>query len=379
MSAPAELVTVLVPARNEERSIAGCLESILSQDYPALQVIVLDAASRDTTAEVVREVERRDTRVSLVRHSLEGIPESLNLGLAHARGRWLVRVDAHSRIAPGYVRRVVDHLREGGWGGVGGRKDGVASSPTGRAIAQALGSRFGVGNSRYHYGTERDIVDHIPFGAYPTELLRALGGWNGSLRANEDFELDYRIRRLGHKLLFDPTVRIFWETRESIPDLFRQYRRYGRGKAEVALLHPHSLEARHLAPPGLVLYLVGASLIAPWRPIVALAASTPYVAALAAACAIVAKRERDLQAAPWLPPAFLSMHLGWGLGFWEELIRHYPRTRGRESSPSSPGLLQRIVDSTFASSAQADIEIEQAPAPSRRQAAAAFPLVAHHW
>ena len=235
-----------------------------------------------------------------------------------------MRVDAHSWIAPGYVRRVVDELHRGGWGGVGGRKDGVASSPTGRAIAQALGSRFGVGNSRYHYGTERDIVDHVPFGAYPTELLRALGGWNGSLRANEDFELDYRIRRLGHKLLFDPTVRIFWETRESIPDLFRQYRRYGRGKAEVALLHPHSLEARHLAAPGLVLDLVGASLIAPWRPIVALAAVTPYVAALAAACAIVAKRKRDLRAALWLPPAFLAMHLGWGLGFWEELIRHSP-------------------------------------------------------
>lgn len=324
MSAPAELVTVLVLARNEERSIAGCLESILSQDYPALQVIVLDAASRDTTAEVVREVERRDTRVSLVRHSLEGIPESLNLGLAHARGRWLVRVDAHSRIAPGYVRRVVDHLREGGWGGVGGRKDGVASSPTGRAIAQALSSRFGVGNSTYHYGTRRKTVDHIPFGAYPTELVRALGGWNGSLRANEDFELDYRIRRSGHQLLFDPAVVIQWETRESIGDLFRQYRRYGLGKAEVARLHPQSLEPRHLAAPGLMLALIGAALIAPWRPAVAIATVAPYVAALVWASGVVILREQDLEAAPRLPLAFLAMHLGWGGGFWQGFLRNLP-------------------------------------------------------
>ena len=43
-----EIVTVLVPARNEERSIARCLESILSQDHSALEVIVLDAASCDS-------------------------------------------------------------------------------------------------------------------------------------------------------------------------------------------------------------------------------------------------------------------------------------------------------------------------------------------
>jgi succinoglycan biosynthesis protein ExoA len=349
MSAPGDLVTVLVPARNEERSIGKCLESILSQDHAALEVIVLDAASRDTTAEIVREIERRDPRVSLVRHSLDKIPQSLNLGLARSHGRWLVRVDAHSHIAPGYVRRVIDNLREGDWGGVGGRKDGVASSVTGRAIAQALGSRFGVGNSRYHYGTEQDTVDHIPFGAYPTELLRALGGWNESLRANEDFELDYRIRLLGHKLLFDPTIRIFWETRESIPDLFRQYRRYGRGKAEVARLHPHSLQPRHLAPPTLVLDLVGASIIARWRPIVALAAVAPYVAALAAACAIVALREQDLRAAPRLPLAFLAMHLGWGLGFWEELIRRsLPYRREFPSSPDAG--LATCPELSFASS-----------------------------
>ena len=266
MYASDDLVTVLVPAWNEERSIERCLESILSQDYSPLEVIVLDAASEDTTAEIVRGIEARDPRVTLVPHSLERIPQSLNLGLARARGRWLVRVDAHSHIAPGYVRRVVDNLREGAWGGVGGRKDGIASSPTGRAIVQALHSKFGVGNSRYHYGTERDSVDHIPFGAYPTELIRALGGWNESLRANEDFELDYRIRRNGHQLLFDPTIRIFWQARESIVDLFRQYRRYGLGKADVARLHPRSVEPRHLAAPGIVAALSGAGNYSFWAP-----------------------------------------------------------------------------------------------------------------
>lgn len=344
-----DLVTVLVPARNEERSIARCLESILSQDHSPIEVIVLDAASEDTTSKIVREIQGRDPRVSLVRHSLERIPQSLNLGLARARGRWLVRVDAHSYIAPGYLRRVVDNLREGAWGGVGGRKDGIASSPTGRAIVQALHSRFGVGNSRYHYGTERDSVDHIPFGAYPTELIRALGGWNESLRANEDFELDYRIRRNGHQLLFDPTIRISWQARESIADLFRQYRRYGLGKADVARLHPRSVEPRHLAAPGLVAALIGASLIAPWRPRVALEIAAPYAVALAGASEFVVLREQDLRAAPWVPLAFLAMHLGWGMGFWEGLLRDL--VQGRESSPSSAEDFAPCPDKLFAAMA----------------------------
>jgi succinoglycan biosynthesis protein ExoA len=334
MAAPADLVTVLVPARDEERSIAGCLRSILSQDHSELEVIVLLADSSDATASIVEEIEQRDPRIELVRHRLDGIPRSLNLGLARAHGRWLVRVDAHSRIAQGYVRRVVGHLSGGDWGGVGGRKDGVASTPAGRAIAQALGSRFGVGNSRYHYGTERGTVDHIPFGAYPTALVRRLGGWNESLLANEDFELDYRIRRLGHELLFDPSMRIFWNSRESLSDLFRQYRRYGRGKADVARLHPDSLELRHFAPPGVVLALVAALLAASRRPAVAMAAVSPYVGGLMGASANIALRERDLRAAPWLPLAFLAMHVGWGLGFWEGLVKNLWRTKREWRSPA---------------------------------------------
>ena len=315
-----DLVTVLVPAKNEERSIAGCLGSILSQDHANLEVIVLDADSDDATPDIVRRFERRDPRVRLIRHHLERIPQSLNLGLERARGRWIVRVDAHSKIAGGYVRRAVDHLDQGRWGGVGGRKDGVASTPTGKAIAQAMASRFGVGGSTYHFGTGSGAVDHIPFGSYPTALLRELGGWNGSLRSNEDFELDYRIRASGYELLFDPKIRIIWETRETIPDLFRQYRRYGRGKADVARLHPRSLEPRHLAAPGFVLGLAGALVAAPRRPKAAATVVGPYVAALLGASALVAARVRDVRAASRLPSAFLAMHLGWGLGFWEGLI-----------------------------------------------------------
>jgi hypothetical protein len=208
---------------------------------------------------------------------------------------------------------------------VGGIKPGVGITPAGKAIAAAMSSRFGVGNSKYHYATTELEVDHLPFGAYPVDRLREMGGWNESLVANEDFELDYRIRLSGGRLLLDPRVVIAWQCRQSVPDLYRQYVRYGKGKADVALLHPRSLAPRHVVAPALVAWLAVAGLRAPRHPVQAALMASPYVAGV-----VVATRqtrpalEND---ADWvhLPGAFVAMHVGWGYGFWARLVRRLVR------------------------------------------------------
>ncbi len=315
-----DLVTVLVPARDEELSIGPALDSITRQTYRHLQVVVVDDGSSDRTADIVRARGADDPRIELVTSRRSGIPASLNQGLAVARGTWLVRVDAHSTIPPGYVATLVGHLRRGGWGGVGGRKDGVGETAAGRAIAAAMGSRFGVGNSKYHYATEAEEVDHLPFGAYPVDVVRRLGGWDERLVANEDYEFDYRLRRSGERLLLDPQVVITWRSRQSVPALWRQYVRYGRGKADVALLHPDSLRTRHLVAPALVAWLSVAALVGIRRPRTALAMLGPYVAAVAAASVVTARSLDQRQDAVHLPPAFTAMHVGWGVGFWRGVM-----------------------------------------------------------
>jgi succinoglycan biosynthesis protein ExoA len=309
-------VTVVVPARNEERSIGACLDAVLAQDWDDLEVLVVDGDSTDATAELVEKRSAEDPRVRLLRNPERIIPVSLNLALAEASGRWLVRVDAHATVPPDYVRRCVAHLRTGLYGGVGGRKDGVGRTPAGRAVAAAMASRFGVGGSTYHFGTQTQDVEHVPFGAYPVDLLRAVGGWDPRLRVNQDFELDYRLRAAGHRILFDPALHIDWECRQSVGDLFRQYRRYGKGKVTVARLHPASVRPRHLAAPALVGLLGLAAAAGLRRPRAAAVLAAPYLAVLGAATAVNAPA-LDREARPHLPLAFAAMHLGWGLGFWE--------------------------------------------------------------
>jgi GT2 family glycosyltransferase len=335
----AELVTVVIPALNEESTIGEVLECVLAQTYRNLQVIVVDGASTDGTAAVVREVARRDDRVELVTNPDRVIPIALNLAVDRARGRYLVRVDAHCRIPEDYVERVVGHLRTGRYGGVGGRKDGRGRTPAGRAIAAVMGSRFAQGNSVYHYGEERTLVDHVPFGAYPLEVVRELGGWSETQLVNEDFEFDYRLRRSGRTLLFDPAIRIDWDCRQSIGALLRQYRRYGAGKVQTLVRHPESVALRHLAAPGVVAVLaVGLPLLVPrrTRPLGA-AMIASYLGVVFAGTLGTVGRVEGAEAKALVAPAFIALHLGWGLGFWEEALAQLRRRGGARPDLAASG------------------------------------------
>jgi cellulose synthase/poly-beta-1,6-N-acetylglucosamine synthase-like glycosyltransferase len=327
-----DLVTVVIPARNEEASIGACLDSILAQDHRNLQVIVVDGASTDATPSIVTGYARRDPRVELVENPAGLIPIGLNLALERARAEWWVRVDAHAAVPPDYVRLAVEHLATGRYGGVGGRKDGVGRTPAGRAIAAAMASRFGVGGSRYHFGTEPAEVEHVPFGAYPVAVLRSLGGWDERFRVAQDFEFDYRLRQAGHTILFDPALHIDWECRQSVGALAKQYHRYAGGRVNVLTKHPRSVSLRHLAPPALVLELVAAAgLLVAGRPGRALLVASPYLVALGAATAVTA-RPLDAEARRYVAPAFAAMHVAYGLGVWRAVgTRLLARARARRA------------------------------------------------
>lgn len=333
-----ELVTVVLPVRNEERTISEALGSVLAQSYANLQVLVVDGMSEDRTREIVERFRRDDQRVELLDNPDRAIPFALNTALASARGRWMVRVDGHSSIPEDYVRVIVDRFDSHDWGGVGGRKDAVGHSSQGRAIAAVMGSVFAQGNSVYHYGEEPQTVDHIPFGAYPVELARELGGWSEVQLVNEDFEFDHRLRLAGHELLFDPELRIRWDCRNRVVDLFQQYRRYGMGKVQTLVTHPDSLSVRNLAAPGLVAGIVGSLLLMLRRRTrrLGVLGLVPYgiVLALGAGDVMprVARGERR-----WVVPAFLAIHIGWGSGVWQAVLARVSGKAHQRGSEASAG------------------------------------------
>ena len=92
-------LSIIVPARNEEYQIERCVRSLLSQDYPDFEVIVVDDHSTDDTAKIVERIAAGDSRLTLVRggelpRGWVGKPWAISQGLAHARGSWLLFTDA---------------------------------------------------------------------------------------------------------------------------------------------------------------------------------------------------------------------------------------------------------------------------------------------
>ena len=102
------LISVCVPARNEERNIRACVEAILNQDYPNFEIIVLDDRSTDSTPSILADLASHDSRLRSISGSdlpkgWAGKPHALFQASASARGAhgaWLCFVDADTFLAP---------------------------------------------------------------------------------------------------------------------------------------------------------------------------------------------------------------------------------------------------------------------------------------
>ena len=112
----APLVSAIIPAKDEEQALAECLESVRSQDYPNLEILVVDDRSTDGTADIARRASERDPRVHLL--SIEellagwtGKTHALHVASKEARGEWLWYLDADTRHAPESLSVMMEYAR----------------------------------------------------------------------------------------------------------------------------------------------------------------------------------------------------------------------------------------------------------------------------
>jgi succinoglycan biosynthesis protein ExoA len=139
--------------------------------------------------------------------------------------------------------------------------DSDGPSPPHTAPASGLAIRS---TTKCHYSQRQELVDHIPFGAYVTELAHTIGGWDEGLRTNEDYVYNFRYQQAGGRLLFDPAIVVDWRVRVTPARLAHQYYAYGRGKFTTLVRHPSSLHLRWLAPPMLVVVSLAAGILLSW-------------------------------------------------------------------------------------------------------------------
>jgi cellulose synthase/poly-beta-1,6-N-acetylglucosamine synthase-like glycosyltransferase len=319
-------VSVILAVFDEAEFIDQVLTDLLGQDYTGpLQVIVADGGSDDGTREKLEAWAGRDGRVTVLHNPERRQAHGLNLAAERATGEILVRADGHTAFAPDYVRASVDALEETG-GAVGGRMFPVGRTRFGRAVAAAMKSPLTMGPGRFHHSMIREEVDTVYLGAMRREWFETLGGFRAfPSGTSEDADLYFRWRRQGGKVYVDPSISSEYTPRDNPGALWRQYFRYGMGKAEMLWRNGAFPSWRPLAPLALVLGLLLSAVVGlltqVWAPLLVLAGLWSLLLAWVAVRA-------DEPAAGVLLAAGI-MHLAYGLGELWGLVRG----AGRHDSP----------------------------------------------
>ena len=324
-----------MPVLNEVDYLRAAVDSVLSQEVDGpIELVLALGPSRDGTTELAQDLAASDSRIVLVDNPAAHIPVGLNAAIRASRHPTIIRVDAHSELAPGYTRRGLAALDRTGAANVGGIMRADGRSPFQRAVARAYNSPVGLGGGAYHGGVEEGEAESAYLGIMRRDVIEAVGLFDETIRRGEDWELNLRIRQAGHTVWFDPTLSVTYWPRESWWRLARQFRATGAWRGELVRRYGRRNGIRFFAPPALVLAFVAALIVGVlqltgvlsgvWSA-VASVVYLPIAAYLALVVAMAlapgARGERL-----WTLAVLPTMHLSWGAGFLAGILRGADKT-----------------------------------------------------
>ncbi len=332
-------VSVVMPVRNEVDFIERSLNAVLSQKYPheLMEIIVADGLSTDATRAKIEKIQVvSDIPIIIVENPKLIAPTGLNQAIAKAKGDIIVRVDGHCEIEPDYVANCVKYLQEGRAECVGGPIETLGDTLPSQAIAVAMSSTFGVGGSAFRTVNDREIyVDTVAFPGYKRELFEKVGYFNEELVRNQDDEFNYRLRKLGGRILLAPDIRSRYFSRSTFKSLWRQYFQYGFWKIRVMQLHPKQMSLRQFVPFAFVAALIFFSLLSIFSTVGRWALLSALVLYLLAniAATLKATARISFTALPFVFLSFPILHFSYGFGFaagllafWKNWLKNKPET-----------------------------------------------------
>jgi peptidoglycan-N-acetylglucosamine deacetylase len=233
---PPPLQTVLIPAYNEGKVIAGAVRHILASDYPNLEVIVIDDGSTDDTSEQVRTHFAGDARVRLFRVPNGGKAAALNIGLKEARGHVVVALDADTHFEKDAISKLVRWFQDPAVGAVAGNAK-VGNRVNMITRWQAL-----------EYVTSQNLerralaalgcITVVPgaIGAWKREALERLGGFPQNTLA-EDQDLTLSLLTAGYTVLYDSSAIGWTEAPDTVRGLIKQRFRWAFGTLQCLWKH----------------------------------------------------------------------------------------------------------------------------------------------
>jgi cellulose synthase/poly-beta-1,6-N-acetylglucosamine synthase-like glycosyltransferase len=246
-------VSVVVPAFNEDRTIAATVGSLAASEHP-VEIIVVDDGSTDGTADTVTRLGLANVRV--LRQPNGGKPAALNAGVAACHHDIVVMLDGDTVFEPSTVRNLVARFNDPRVGAVAGN---ARVADRGSLLARWQNIEYVVGfNIDRRVQDTWHVITTVPgaVGAFRRSALLEVGGVSDQTLA-EDTDLTIAIGRAGWRVCYEPTARAWTDAPATFAQLWRQRYRWSYGIMQSFWKHRHAVVERgpsgHIGRVGLLL------------------------------------------------------------------------------------------------------------------------------
>lgn len=261
-------VSIIVPAYNEEVNISRTIASLLQQDYPDLEIIFVDDGSTDKTYDTVLSTFGNHKKVTAYTKLNGGKATALNYGIGHAKGDYVVCIDADTQLAPNAVSELMKKFTNEEIGAVAGN---VKVGNEINLITKWQSIEYIT--SQNYDRRAFDLINCITvipgaIGAFKKEAVLEAGGFTMDTLA-EDCDLTMRLHRAGYVIKNCTTAISFTEAPETISQFVKQRFRWSFGvmqsfwKHRDTLFNPKYKNFGMVAMPNILIYQLILPVLAP--------------------------------------------------------------------------------------------------------------------
>jgi cellulose synthase/poly-beta-1,6-N-acetylglucosamine synthase-like glycosyltransferase len=236
-------VSILIPARNEEKVIERILQRMTELTYPKdkLQIIVIDDASTDSTGKIAEQYSQKYNYIKVVhrdgREAGRGKGSALNAGMKHVKGEIILCFDADYYPQKDIVEKLTKEFTDQTVGTVQGRVI-VLNEP--QNVVTRLVALERIGGYRIDQQARNSLGLITQFGGtvggFRRDLLESLGGWDETILA-EDTDLTFRVYLAGYRVKYVNDAECYEEAVESWRAYWKQRYRWAKGHMQCAFKH----------------------------------------------------------------------------------------------------------------------------------------------
>lgn len=232
------LICVVVPAHNEEKTIETTIATLLEQNYPNKEILIVNDGSTDGTAAIVTPYAASGKITSINRSVSGGKAAALNTGIAATHAEIIVVVDADSALQRDALMRIAGHFEDHKVQAVSGNVK-VGNNVNLLTNLQSLEYLRGINLRRRAFDIlDTELVVPGAVGAFRRSTYAQVGSLDSSTVV-EDMDQTVKMVKAAKDIQYDPSVVAFTEAPETLTGLARQRRRWYGGTLQVFLKHRH--------------------------------------------------------------------------------------------------------------------------------------------